>query len=283
MKRLFALLLSLLLVLLLCACGTDLEEMEELDGTAAMQDTTTTEDPVVRVTFPEGLTSVEIAEKLEANGVCPAADFMEAVKDFDAVKDTYVCLSSVKNAQERAFALEGYVFPDTYDFYRGESATYALSRFLSNANRKLTDERVARAAELGYTMDEIVTLASIIQEEAGDPNEMPKVSAVMHNRLNSPAYGKLQCDVTINYVNDRITDSPYLSGDTSVFAARYNTYKVDGLPVGAICCPGIDAIDAALYPADTNDFFFVTDADMNYYYAETYEQHLENCKICGIG
>jgi UPF0755 protein len=132
-------------------------------------------------------------------------------------------------------------------------------------------------------MDEIVTLASIIQEEAGNPNEMPKVAAVMHNRLKSPAYGKLQCDVTINYVNDRITDSPYLSGDTSVFAERYNTYKKDGLPVGAICCPGIDAIDAALYPADTNDFFFVTDAEMNYYYAETYEQHLANCKICGIG
>ena len=283
MKRLCALLLVLLLGLLLAGCGAPLEEMEEQIAVAGTQATTTTQDPVVRVTFPEGLTSVEIAEKLEENGVCTAADFMEAVKNFDAVKGTYACLSSVKNADERAFALEGYVFPDTYDFYRGESAANALKRFLSNANRKLTDERIARAKELGYTMDEIVTLASIIQEEAGDPNEMPKVSAVMHNRLNSPAYGKLQCDVTINYVNDRITDSPYLSGDTSVFAARYNTYKVEGLPVGAICCPGIDAIDAALYPADTNDFFFVTDKDMNYYYAETYEQHLENCKICGIG
>lgn len=282
MKRILPLVLCLVF-LLLCACGTPLEEMDELSGTPSTDPTTTAADPIVRVTFPEGLTSVEIAEKLEENGVCSAADFMEAVKDFDAVKDSYGCLASVNNAGERAYALEGYVFPDTYDFYRGESASYALSRFLSNANRKLTDERAARAKELGYTMDEIVTLASIIQEEAGNPNEMPKVAAVMHNRLNSPAYGKLQCDVTINYVNDRITDSPYLSGDTSVFAERYNTYKKDGLPVGAICCPGIDAIDAALYPADTNDFFFVTDADMNYYYAETYEQHLANCKICGIG
>lgn len=282
MKRILPLLLCLVF-LLLCACGAPLEEMDELSGAPSTDPTTTTAGPVVRVTFPEGLTSVEIAEKLEENGVCSAADFMEAVRDFDAVKDTYGCLSSLKNAGERAFAFEGYVFPDTYDFYRGESASYALSRFLSNANRKLTDERAARAKELGYTMDEIVTLASIIQEEAGDPNEMPKVAAVMHNRLKSPAYGKLQCDVTINYVNDRITDSPYLSGDTSVFAERYNTYKKDGLPVGAICCPGIDAIDAALYPADTNDFFFVTDAEMNYYYAETYEQHLANCKICGIG
>ena len=282
MKRILPFALCLVF-LLLCACGTPLEPMDEMADAALPPATTTTADPVVRVTFPEGLTSVEIAEKLEENGVCSAADFMEAVKNFDAVKDSYGCLASVNNAGESAFAPEGYGFRDPYDLDRGESASYALSRFLSNANRKLTDERAARAKELGYTMDEIVTLASIIQEEAGDPNEMPKVAAVMHNRLKSPAYGKLQCDVTINYVNDRITDSPYLSGDTSVFAERYNTYKKDGLPVGAICCPGIDAIDAALYPADTNDFFFVTDAEMNYYYAETYEQHLANCKICGIG
>ena len=173
MKRLSALLLALLLMLLLFGCGTPLEEMEELTDLPATQEAATTEDPVVRVTFPEGLTSVEIAEKLEANGVCPAADFMEEVKNFNAVKDAYACLASVKNADQRAFALEGYVFPDTYDFYRGESAASALKRFLSNANRKLTDERAARAKELGYTMDEIVTLASIIQEEAGDPNEMP--------------------------------------------------------------------------------------------------------------
>lgn len=186
MKRILPFALCLVF-LLLCACGTPLEPMDEMADAALPPATTTTADPVVRVTFPEGLTSVEIAEKLEENGVCSAADFMEAVKNFDAVKDSYGCLASVKNAGERAFALEGYVFPDTYDFYRGESASYALSRFLSNANRKLTDERAARAKELGYTMDEIVTLASIIQEEAGDPNEMPKVAAVMHNRLKSPA------------------------------------------------------------------------------------------------
>jgi len=281
LKRWIILLLALCL-LGLSGCG-DLEPMEEQPAGSTAQQTETDADPVVRVTFPEGLTSVEIAEKLEQNGVCSAADFMSAVRDFDAVKDDYACLASVKNADQRAFALEGYVFPDTYDFYRGESAQKALSRFLSNANRKLTEERAARASQLGFSMDEIVTLASVIQEEAGDPNEMPKVAAVMHNRLKSPDYGMLQCDVTIHYVNDRITDSPYLSGDTSVYAERYNTYKVKGLPVGAICSPGLAAIDAALYPADTNDFFFVTDADMNYYYAETYEQHLKNCKICGIG
>ncbi|MBQ7598328.1 MAG: endolytic transglycosylase MltG [Clostridia bacterium] len=279
MKKCFGFAALILALLgLLCACGS--QPLEETPAPSATE-TTTEADPVVRVMFPEGYTAVEIAEKLEKNGVCAAADFMAAVKNADGVKNSYAFLSDV-DFSERAFALEGYVFPDTYDFYRGESAQKALSRFLNNMNTKLTEERKARAAELGYTMDEILTLASVIQEECGDPKEMANVSAVMHNRLESPDYGMLQCDVTIHYVNDRITDSPYLSGDTSVFAARYNTYKVRGLPVGAICCPGTDAIDAALYPAESNNFFFVTDADMNYYYAETYAEHLENCKKCGI-
>ena len=278
-KKLLSLLLAVLLTALLCACGGT--PVLEESSAAPTSETTTEADPVVRVMFPEGYTAVEIAEKLEASGVCPAADFMEAVKDVAAVKESYGFLAGT-DFSKRAYALEGYVFPDTYDFYRGESAKSALSRFLKNMNAKLTDERKARAKELGYTMDEIITLASIVQEECGDPKEMANVSSVLHNRLESPDYGMLQCDVTIHYVNDRITDSPYLSGDTSQYAALYNTYKVRGLPEGAICCPGIDAIDAALYPAESNNFFFVTDEDMNYYYAETYAKHLENCRMCGI-
>ena len=280
MKRIAPLLAAVLsLALLLCACGKT--PVLEESSAVPTSEVTTTEDPVVRVMFPEGYTTVEIAERLEENGVCAATDFMEAVKDAAAVQNSYGFLAGT-DFSKRAYALEGYVFPDTYDFYRGESAKNALARFLKNMNAKLTDERKARAAELGYTMDEIITLASIVQEECGDPKEMANVSSVLHNRLESPDYGMLQCDVTIHYVNDRITDSPYLSGDTSQFAALYNTYKVRGLPEGAICCPGIDAIDAALYPTDSNNFFFVTDADMNYYYAETYAKHLENCRMCGI-
>ena len=281
MKRRLLSLILIVFVLLMAGC----KKAPTLNEAApAMQTelTETTPDPVVRVTFPEGLTCVEIAEKLEANGVCSAADFLKEVQNADAVRDRYACLASLDNTDDRAFALEGYVFPDTYDFYRGESAANALSRFLSNMNRKWTDEMTARAAELGYTADEILTYASIIQEEAGDPKEMGKVSSVLHTRLEKPGYGKLQCDVTIHYINNRVTDSPYLTGDTSRFAALYNTYKCDGLPAGPICCPGMDAINAALYPAETDYFFFVTDADMNYYYAATWAEHQENCRICGL-
>lgn len=283
MKRRFVILLAAVLLLALFGCSKPQPYQE---GGVSGTDTApaaTTADPTVRVTFPEGLTAVEIAQKLEDAGVCSAADFMAKVCDLAAVQNAYPVLSSIKNASDRAFALEGYVFPDTYDFYRGEDAAAALSRFLGNMQRKWTDEMTARAAELGYTPDEILTIASIIQEEAGDPKEMDKVSSVLHNRLTSPDYGKLQCDVTIHYINERVTDSPYLTGDTARFAELYNTYKCLGLPAGPICCPGMDAIQAALYPAQTDYFFFVTDADMNYYYAATWAEHQENCRICGIG
>lgn len=277
MKRITAIFLVLSLLFLLGCSGNEvLQENESTTGESS------TESSVVRVTFPEGLTAVQIAEKLEKNKVCSASDFMKAVCDIAAVKDRYSFASKIENTDKKAFALEGYVFPDTYDFYKGESAASALSRFLSNTEKKLTSEMYDRAGELGFSMDEIITLASIIQEEAGDPKEMGKVSSVLHNRIKSPDYGRLQCDVTINYVNLFITNSPYLKKDTAHFAELYNTYKVMGLPVGAICCPGLDAIKAALYPEDTSYFFFVTDSDMNYYYSSTYAEHLENCKKCGL-
>ena len=150
---------------------------------------------------------------------------------------------------------------------------------MQNTNAKLTEEYYERAKQLGYTIDEIITLASVIQKEAGDKNEMKKVSSVLHNRLDSTKYKSLQCDVTVNYINNYVTDSPYIT-DTSVdYAKNYNTYKCEGLPVGAICNVGVDAIEAALYPADTDYFFLVTDSKMNYYYATTYEEHQKNCSF----
>ncbi len=273
MKKIIGLFLALTVVFIFAGCSKS-----ETVTTAA----TTTEDPTVRVTFPEGLTAKQIAEKLEENKVCSAEDFMALVQGEYYAALSYEFIPEIENTENKAFVLEGYIFPDTYEFYKGESAETALARFLKNTDVKLTEEYRQRAQELGYTTDEIITLASIIQEEAGDPEEMPLVSSVLHNRIESPDYGRLQCDVTINYVNDNITESPYLSGDTAKYAELYNTYKCTGLPAGAICNPGLDAIEAALYPADTDYFFFVTDEDWNYYYAETYDEHKVNCQAVGL-
>lgn len=273
MKKIIGLFLALTVVFIFAGCSKS-----ETVTTAA----TTTEDPTVRVTFPEGLTAKQIAEKLEENKVCSAEDFMALVQGEYYAALSYEFIPEIENTENKAFVLEGYIFPDTYEFYKSESAETALARFLKNTDVKLTEEYRQRAQELGYTTDEIITLASIIQEEAGDPEEMPLVSSVLHNRIESPDYGRLQCDVTINYVNDNITESPYLSGDTAKYAELYNTYKCTGLPAGAICNPGLDAIEAALYPADTDYFFFVTDEDWNYYYAETYDEHKVNCQAVGL-
>ena len=281
MKKISVIVLAFVLAVLFCACGGRVPSPETEQTTSAAtegadsQPTIKLEDLIktVRVTFPEGMTTREIAEKLEENGVCSASDFMALATDKNYLASLNYKIFEGIETENVAFYLEGFVFPDTYDFYMGEPAQKSLSRFLKNANKRITDEHMKRAEELGYTMTEILTLASIIQEEASDPKEMPYVSSVLHNRLNSPSFGKLQCDVSIHYVNDNITDSPYLEGDTSVFAEYYNTYKCAGLPAGPICNPGLAAIEAALYPADTDYFFFFTDADWNYYYNHDYYTH----------
>ena len=280
MKK-FAVILCLALCLsILCACVGGNKPAEETTTTTEI---TTTAIPTVRVTFPEGFTAVQIAEKLEENGVCSAEAFLALVTDDEYFSTlTYRFVEEIENPENRPFNLEGYIFPDTYEFYKGESAERALRRFLQNTEAKLTDEYYLRAEELGYTMDEIISLAAIVQEEATTVTEMGKVSSVVHNRIVSPGYGRIQCDVTIHYINDYVTDSPYIAGDTEKYKELYNTYKCKGLPEGAITNPGIDAIKAALYPEDTNYFFFVTDEDWNYYYAETYAEHKKNCAAVGL-
>lgn len=236
-----------------------------------------TEDPnIATVTFPEGYTVTQIAEKLEENNVCSASDFLNSVKN---PSEELLQKLEIDNKDERIFTLEGYVFPDTYEFYKGENADSVLSRFIDNYLSKITEKDKLRASELGYTMDEILTIASIIQEESGRPEQDYKVSSVLHNRLNTGT--KIECDVTITYLEDYC--APYISGGlTDNEKENYNTYKCTALPAGSICNPGYSAIQAALYPEQTNYFFFVTDKDWNYYYAATWSEHVANCRTAEI-
>ena len=230
----------------------------------------------VTITFPEGFAAVEIAEKLEENDVCSAEAFLEVVKN---PSDEILTTLGITNKDERLFTLEGYIFPDTYEFYKGENPVSVLGRFINNFNSKITDTDRSRAAELGYTIDEIITIASVIQEEAGRADQDSKVSSVLHNRLNTNT--PLQCDVTYQYLYN--VCKPYLpNGVTDEIANNYDSYKCPALPKGPISNPGYAAIQAALYPEQTDYFYFVTDADMNYYYSKTWEEHCSNCHIAGI-
>ena len=196
-----------------------------VNGGKLPETTVSTTSNVVRVTFPEGSTVSQIALLLEENGVCSAADFMaEANNPLNLEGFGFV----IPEPQNRAFLLEGYIFPDTYEFYRNESASSAIKRFLKNSAAKLDEKIIARCGELGYTLDEILALASIIQEEAGDPAEMGKVSSVLHNRLNSSSFPKLQCDVSIAYLEDYVRPNV----DEARFAELselYNKYIIDSI------------------------------------------------------
>ena len=274
-KKIIYIITLILALAVLTSCGKN--------TTPYPAETTTTEPLTVTVTFPEGFTVVQIAERLEENKVCSASEFIALTNNAEYIQTFgYSFTDGITNPEERAFYLEGYIFPDTYEFYKGESAERALRRFLDNTERKLTAEYRQRAEELGFTLDEIITLASIVQEESYTHDSVKNVASVLHNRLASASFPKLQCDVTIHYINDYVTNSKYLTGDTSVFAELYNTYKCEGLPAGAICNPGLASIEAALYPAETDYYYFVTDSEWNYYYAETYAQHKINCNKVGL-
>ncbi len=233
---------------------------------------------VVTVMFPEGTSVSQMAQMLEENGVCSASDFMaEANNPLNLEGFSF----SIPNPENRTFLLEGYLFPDTYEFYRGESASSAIKRFLKNTESKLTAKIRAECDALGFTLDEILTLASIIQEEAGNPNEMYKVSSVLHNRLQSKKFPRLQCDVATFYLRDYV--KPYVDeARYEELIDLYNTYNCKGLPAGPITNMGIDAVKAALFPENSDWYYFVTDSDGVYYYAETWSGHLENCEIAGL-
>lgn len=287
MKKLLYALLITVCLFSLASCSknekNDTTTLPPLTDAAQPTGELTTEELTVTLTFPEGWTVKEMAELLEQNGVCTAKEFISLINNTSYLKTlSYSFLADIKDSEKRPFVLEGYIFPDTYEFYKEDGAETALTRFLDNTEQKLTAEYKARAAETGYTMDEIITIASIIQEEASEHQHMPGVSSVLHNRLEDEDYGMLQCDVTIHYIDECVRNSPYISADPDVVAEYYDTYECYGLPTGPICNPGIHAIEAALNPPKTEYFYFVTDDEWNYYYAETYEEHQVNCENVGI-
>lgn len=237
-----------------------------------------TERPSVRLTFPEGSTVAEIAKILENGKVCTADEFLATAQN-SALLGEYGF--EIPNPENRSFALEGYLFPDTYDFYIGEGSEAAAKRFLKNSQKKLDDNIKAKCAEIGFTLDEILALASIIQEEAGNPADMGMVSSVLHNRLASDSFPKLQCDAATFYLRDSV--KPYVTPERYDFLSElYGTYICEGLPEGPITNPGIDAVNAALNPEESDYYYFITDSENVYHYAETYKEHLSNCEDAGL-
>ena len=217
----------------------------------------------VEVMFPEGFTMQQIFERLEENKVASVEDLTEAAKNFSY---NY----SFLNAEELGSAsrLEGYLFPDTYEFYAYMEASSAINKFLDNFNRRVTDEMEAKATAMGRTLDEIIIIASLIEKEAGCNDERDEIASVIYNRLKTDM--PLQIDATIVYATGR----DEVTAEDLQYDSPFNTYLNKGLPPEPICNPGLASIQAALNPANTSYYYYALDTStMTHQFFRNYSDH----------
>ena len=225
---------------------------------------------VVRITIPEGYTQEQIFRLLESHGVTPYETLLSAARDHEFNFDFLEDLPHTDNR------LEGFLFPDTYDFYIDESPTSAITKFLRNFNRQFTTTMRTTAINMGYSIHEIITIASMIEREAVRDPERPTISSVIHNRLGSPAaYPFLEIDASVIYALGEHRTA--LTRADLEIDSPYNTYLYPGLPPGPIANPGIAAIRSALRPDDTRYFFYVLDLTREetgwHFFSRTLQEH----------
>ena len=246
----------------------------------------------VRVTIPEGTTAIAIAQKMEAAGLCTAEEFLKEANEGDF--STYTFWQYVpedKDAPNRFMKCEGYLFPETYEFLKDDTVHNYVATFYAQFDAQFTAEMYATLKKQGMTLPELVTLASFVQEEAGNSQDS-NVAQVFRNRLaegspypmlQSNTSSHIQSDADNNYLWNWV--APYYGGWDDIpenILAAYDTYSCTGLPAGPISNPGLAAIKAALEPQPDEEakdaYFFVTDLKGNYYYAHTLAEHNVNCK-----
>ncbi len=206
----------------------------------------------VDVTIPEGFKMHQIFLRLEENGVSTYNELMEAAESREY---NYEFLDESEG--EGAYRLEGFLFPDTYQFYVGMQASSAINKLLDNYRRKITEEMLERVDELGMSMYDILKVASLIEKEAANDEERPLIASVIYNRINSDMV--LGIDASVLY--------PYNDHEGAPTAAMlekddpYNTRIRMGLPPTPICNPGLASINAALFPAATDYYYYALDTE----------------------
>ncbi len=229
----------------------------------------------VDITIPEGYTVDEIIDLfVEGYGMGTREGFIDVIQNGEF--DYWFIDELEKNGthEGRIYRLEGYLFPDTYQFYKASSEWTIVNKMLKRFTQIFTKEYRAQCEVFGYTVDEMITLASMIEKEAGSPAEFFMVSSVFHNRLNAPwQFPKLESDATVVYVVS------HENGERTAITAAdldmdtpYNTYLYNGLPPSPIANPSASAMLAALSPQTSNYYFFIANKGVTYY-SETKTQH----------
>ena len=226
-------------------------------------------DGTVKVTIPEGYTVSKTIELLASKGVNTEEKLLEAAKTADFDYDF------IDNSSEDLSRLEGYLFPDTYEFYLNEDPTSALSRLLDNFKSKMSDDVLKEVNSSGYSLSEIITIASLIEKET-DGTDQANIASVIYNRLEGSGdkggtYGLLQIDASLLYaLPDH--EGPITSEDMKV-DSKYNLYKYEGLPPTPIANPGMASIEAALNPASTNYYYYALGKDGKHHFFATLSEH----------
>ena len=222
----------------------------------------------VNVTIPEGYSMQQIFELLEEKNVNTVEALTEAAanEDYD-----YDFLANKEKGD--ASRLEGYLFPDTYQFYSGGDAKTVINKMLRNFDNKMTDELRQTISDSGYTMDEIITIASLIEKET-DGSDGTKISSVIRNRLKNSGEtaGYLQIDAALLYALGEHKE--VLTDADKEIDSPYNLYKNKGLPPTPICNPGMSSIRSALYPDNTSYYFYALGEDGVHHFFKTYREHL---------
>jgi UPF0755 protein len=215
------------------------------------------------VTIPEGFKGVQIAHTLRREVGIDSAKFMGLFAD-----------ARQFGLPPHTKTLEGYLFPDTYDFAWGEDEHAIIERMVHRFQKFFVDSLARRAKAMKLSMNEVMTMASIVEGEAVKADERPVIAGLYYNRLRIKM--RLEADPTVQYA---IADGPRrLTYEDLKMASPYNTYRVQGLPPGPINNPGKASILAALYPSKNKFLFFVADGTGAHRFARTYDEHMKNVR-----
>ena len=213
---------------------------------------------------PRAISLAAGLDLLEQHGVCSRERLEEAAASYEYDYDFLKRLPYGK-----PYRLEGYLFPDTYEFYLKDEPENVLGRLLRNFNARLDEDDMEVVKKSEYTLREIIIMASIVEAEAGRDDERAKIASVMYNRLHNWENPLLGMDSTVYYGAKLLG-----VGFSTDLNSPYNTYRRPGLPKGPICNPGLNSIRAVLYPEQTDYYYFATGVDGRNHFFETEEEFL---------
>ncbi|MBR5311834.1 MAG: endolytic transglycosylase MltG [Clostridia bacterium] len=211
------------------------------------------------ITIPEGYSTDEIINLMVANGIGTREGYVDVIQNYDFDYWFIDELEASGRMENRLYRLDGYLFPDTYEFYKNSSEVTVINKLLKRFNQIFTREYRDQCAALGYSVDQMITLASMIEKEAASPSEFFWVSSVFHNRLNNPwAFPRMESDATVLYIiaHDKGERPKTVTPEDLQYQTLYNTYMYEGLPPGPIANPSASAMLAALSPVSSDYYYF---------------------------